>query len=150
MARSPKNKKKQKKDTWKDHNIRYTTPKMDEEPIYMAKLGKKGTAYPQEIQEELRNLAYDLWESGNSQQMEYDMTGGWVYNLRLIHNSERELWEKYLAKFDIDWVGAQWNKNTSASPPDSFSKDVQYRPIYVNEDVRTSPPDLARRHKDKC
>ncbi len=39
-----------------------------------------------------------------------------------------------MAKFEVDWVGAQWNKkNTSASPPDSFGEGVQYRPIYVKE-----------------
>ena len=66
--------------------------------------------------------------------MEYDMTDGWVYDLRLIATSERAVWEKYLAKFEVDWVGAQWNKTkTSTSPPDSFDEDVQYRPIYIKE-----------------
>ena len=97
----------------------------------MTKLGPKAglTPYPQEIQEELRTLA----ANGGSQQMEYDMTNGWVYTLRLIAEPEREKWEKPLAKFNVGWVGAQWNKNnTNASPPDTFD-DVQYRPIYFKE-----------------
>ena len=113
-----KKKTKRKKGTWKNHAERYTDAKMDEAPIYMTKLRKKSTqAYPQEIQEELRKLATRLQESGDSQQMEYDMTDGWVYNLRLIATSERELWEKYLAKYGVDWVGAQWNKNMAGTSP---------------------------------
>ena len=139
-----KKKTKRKKGTWKNHAERYTEAKMDEAPIYMTKLGKKSTeAYPQEIQEELRKLATRLQESGDSQQMEYDMTDGWVYNLRLIATSERELWEKYLAKYGVDWVGAQWNNMTGTSPPDSFDEDVMYRPIYIKEDHATEPMNLG-------
>ena len=132
MESAKKRKQKQdNKEAWKNHDEKYTAAKMDDGPVYMTKPRFKAglTPYPQEIQEELRTLA----ANGGSQQMEYDMTNGWVYTLRLIAEPEREKWEKYLAKFHVDWVGAQWGKNnTNASPPDTFD-DVQYRPIYLKE-----------------
>ena len=66
--------------------------------------------------------------------MEYDMTDGWVYKLRLIADEERTAWQPYLDKYGVDWVGAQWNKKTTdTSPPGSFDEDVQYRPIYIKD-----------------
>ena len=45
-----------------------------------------------------------------------------------VADSERTVWEQYLEKFEVDWVGSQWNKKTtSTSPPDSFDEDVQNR-----------------------
>ena len=124
---------KKKKKNRNEIPFTFTVEQMDEEPIYMtAPAHKAVTAYPQEVQEELRKLATCLQDSGDSQQMEYAMTDGGVYNLRLIADSERPLREKYLAKFAVDWVGAQWNKKmTITSPPDSFDEDVSYRPIFL-------------------
>ena len=62
------------------------------------------------------------------------MTDGWVYKLRLIAGEERTAWKRYLDKYEVDWVGAQWGaKNSSSTPPDSFDLEVAYRPIYIKD-----------------
>ena len=78
---------------------------------------------------------------GVSKDIEYNMTGGWMYKLRIFGGSEKDDWEEKLSeiravdgKSDGTLVGAQWDMNkATAEPPKEFEKGVKYRPIFLSE-----------------
>ena len=68
--------------------------------------------------------------------VQYDMTGGWVFRLRLFCDEEKPDWEEQLAKRATDddgsVVGAQWNvSQAKEEPPQTFEKGVKCRPSFV-------------------
>ena len=70
-----------------------------------------------------------------SQDVLYDMTGGWVYKLRLFSEEEKPDWDEELAtvvtKEDGAMVGAQWNTDKAKEePPQCFEEGVKYRPMF--------------------
>ena len=108
---------------------------MDEEsagPHYKVKLGKDTyETYPQEVQSTLRELAQVVEAQAEAREYEYDMTGGYIFTLRLFPPAEKERWAKVLGKHDEDdYVGAQWDKSkVSSKPPEVFDAKAQFRPI---------------------
>ena len=100
------------------------------------KLGKDNyELYPEEIQIKLR-ACWEQVQDGNSQNCEYDMTGGWLFNIRLFDDDEKPEWDEILTKMmgeDDGYVGAQWDMNKAKKdPPTSCEKGVQHRPVFVN------------------
>ena len=106
---------------------------------YCTRLGTNNTApHPVEIQTLLCERAEGLANRTGSQDLEYDMKGGWVYRLRLFSEEEKPRWEEQLASIiregDGEVVGAQWDmgKATSAAnPPTAFEEGVKYRPMFL-------------------
>ena len=136
-ATKKKKKKTKKGEAWKDWHEKYTIFDEDgaEEPYYITRLGKNElSAYPQEIQLQLLEKAPSACSS--SQDIEYDMGGGWIYKLRLFCEDEKKEWLEKLAgkstESDGSPVGAQWNtEHQKNDPPGVFDKDVQFRPIFL-------------------
>ena len=138
-------KKKQKTAGWKEWNDLYTPFDPDTQCItyfYTRISSKKLEYYPQEIQHKLLE-ASEASETGNaSKDIEYDMTNGWVFNLRIFGGSEQEDWEEKLSEIragdgkpDGTLVGAQWRmKEAMAEPPTVFEKGVKFRPIFYSGD----------------
>ena len=93
-----KKKQKGKKGACKEFRALYTDVAEDDDgPHYMVKLGKGMYAtYPQEIQDQLREMA-NVVEDG-AVELEYDMTGGYVFILRHFPESEKEAGGEVLAK----------------------------------------------------
>eukprot|EP00974_Lingulodinium_polyedra_P019315 1864453-Lingulodinium_polyedra.AAC.1 len=51
--------------------------------------------YPEEVQKELCAKWTQIREQGaGSQDFEYDMTGGWVFIVRLFHEEEKPAWRE--------------------------------------------------------
>ena len=71
--------------------------------------------------------------------MNYDMTGGYVYKLRLFNQEERASWETFLAKWhEPHFVGVQWKADrTNVVSPREFDPSVQYRPIRRDTNTQT-------------
>jgi len=138
-----KKKKKQKgasRKAWKVWRDAFPAANEDtDEPIYCVKLGTDTyEVYPQEIQEKLRAAADEVERGANSKTVEYDMTGGWVFNLRIFDAEEKNDWTSTLNKIlddgDVEPVGAQWDKNKATEdPPDTFLKGLTYRPILIKK-----------------
>ena len=104
------------------------------------KLGKgKYELYPEGIQQQLRIMYAQTVTDATSQEMEYDMTGGWVYKLRLFNQEERDSWETFLAKWhEPHFVGVQWKADrTNVVSPREFDPSVQYRPIRRDTNTQT-------------
>ena len=60
------------------------------EHIFAARTGKDASEFfPEEIQEALRAPCSTFQDGRASQQTEYDMTRGWVLNIRLISEDEK-------------------------------------------------------------
>ena len=80
----------------------------------------------------------DAHEEEVSQDIKYDMTGGWLFRLRIFGGSEKAEWEEKLSPIkakdgtpDGVLVGAQWDMNQATQdPPKEFEKGVKYRPIF--------------------
>ena len=123
--------------------------------MFGCKLGKNNyELYPEEIQQQLRTMYARTITDATSQEMEYDMTGGWVYKLRLFCQAERALWEDNLQKHrEPDFVGAQWKaSSTDKVPPREFDKAVQYRPILKDPKTQTQTgnEEMARAQIREC
>ena len=145
-AAEPGGKKKHKKksgSSWKEWSGKYTAIDSDKEEtrFYTRLGGQKVATYPQEIQEELLKATEESEAEGVSKDIVYDMTGGWLYKLRIFGGSEKECWEETLSEIragdgkpDGTLVGAQWKmKEAMAEPPKVFEKGVKYRPIFYSE-----------------
>ena len=140
-----KKKKKKGGSSWKEWNDKYSAIDPDKEhvtPYFYTRLGKKKIAYyPQEIQEELVKAQDEVEQQGVSKDIEYNMTGGWMYKLRIFGVSEKDKWEDKMSEVkagdgqpDGQLVGAQWDMNkATAEPPEEFEKGVKYRPIFLSE-----------------
>ena len=90
-ATKKKKEKTKKGEAWKDWHEKYTIFDEDgaEEPYYITRLGKNElSAYPEEIQLQLLEKAPSACSS--SQDIEYDMGGGWIYKLRLFCEDEKK------------------------------------------------------------
>ena len=118
---------------WKQFMERYTAVDEDDSagPHYKVKLGKDTyETYPQEVQTMLREMAQVVEAQTAAREMDYDMTGGFVFTLRLFPPAEKEWWAEVLGKHDeADYVGAQWDKSKGSPPRDVFDEKVQFRPI---------------------
>ena len=124
-------------------NWRETFTPFDEdeatEDYYYTRTGGKSTTiaiYPAEIQEKLRTAA--VWTPGwESRDIEYDMTDGWVYNIRLFSEEEQPGWTEQLASIvqdgDGELVGAQWSSTTASRDPGPgrFEETMKYRPVFL-------------------
>ena len=128
----------QKGERWKVWRETYTHFDEDKatEPYYYTRTGSASTAvYPAEIQEKLRLAAVDT--KYISQDVEYDMTDGWVYKIRLFSDEAKPDWNEQLAKIvtaeDGEVVGAQWNSTKALHEPGPgcFEEEVKYRPIFL-------------------
>ena len=73
----------------------YTLADMDsQEHIFAARTGNTSYEFfPEEIQDAFRVAYITCQGGGPSQQIVYDMTGGWVFNLRLIPVEEKPRWQ---------------------------------------------------------
>ena len=80
-------------EAWKEFNDKYTAAnEATDEPLFSVMLGKDNyEVYPQEIQIKLR-ACWEQVQDGNSQNCEYDMTGGWLFNIRLYDEREKREW----------------------------------------------------------
>ena len=137
--------KKKKTDGWKEWNELYTAFDPDKQCItyfYTRTSPKKLATYPQEIQHKLL-MASEASETDNaSKDIEYDMTQGWLYKLRIFGGSEQEHWNEKLSEIragdgrpDGKLVGAQWRmQEAMADPPKVFEKGVKFRPIFYSGD----------------
>ena len=82
----------------------------------------------------------DAHEEEVSQDIKYDMTGGWLFRLRIFGGSEKAEWEEKLSPIkakdgtpDGVLVGAQWNtEEAEQEPPKVFGNRVKYRPIFYH------------------
>ena len=136
---------------WKEWKEKYTafTVDMGLPGCFYTRLGEKQvSAYPLEIQEKLSKALDAKDKDKTSQDVEYDMTGGWVFNLRIISDTEMPAWKEKLSdvkaadgKQDGRLVGAQWDKNQATMDPrESFEKGVRYRPIFIIQDFSKVGP----------
>ena len=85
----------------------------------------------------------DVDIDGASMDVEFDMTGGWVYTCRIFGGDEKRRWEDQLSEVraapgqpaDGTLVGAQWrpDEESMVEPPDEFDTGVKYRPIFLTE-----------------
>ena len=108
--------------------------------VFKTLLGKcQYEYYPEEVQKELRDLWKDIQENGKaSQQLVYDMIGGWVFVVRLFHENEKQCWYERVwdeKNYSGKIIGAQWDKNKATpdpGPPWEFEAGVQYRPVYLD------------------
>ena len=140
-AKKKSKKASQKGDGWKNWRETFTPFDEDEatEDYYYTRTGSKSTTiaiYPAEIQEKLRKAA--VWTPGwESRDIEYDMTDGWVYNIRLFSEEEQKDWGEQLARImteeDGELVGAQWNSTKAVLDPGPgcFEETVKYRPVFL-------------------
>ena len=143
-AAEPGGKKPRKKksgSSWKEWSGKYTAFDSDKEETtrFYTRLGEqKVSTYPQEIQEELLKATDESEADKASKDIVYDMTRGWLYNLRIFGGSEKEEWEEMLSEIragdgkpDGTLVGAQWKMTEGmAEPPKVFEKGVKFRPIF--------------------
>ena len=125
-------------DNWAEWRKRYKPADETKLPLYYACTGKdQYENYPEEIQEALRELG--ALDTEESHEIEYDMTDGWLFKIRLFKASEGPAWEEIFAtgKFKDGWIGAQWDANKATKkPPEEFDshKVVKYRPVYCKLD----------------
>ena len=134
-------KKKKKGSGWKEWRTKYTDFDKDDTEYFYTRLGGSQTiVYPQEIQEELLKAKDARDSEGVSQDKVYDMTGGYVYKLRIFGGTEQADWEEKLSEIKAAdgqkdegiLVGAQWDmKRAKYEPPETFEKEVKYRPIFL-------------------
>ena len=137
--------KKKKGAAWKEWSEKYTAIEPDKRttsPLFWTRLGGQQVEfYPIEIQERLVKAKVAVDADGESKDIEYDMTGGWMYKLRIFGVSEKDKWEDKMSEVkagdgqpDGQLVGAQWDMNkATAEPPEEFEKGVKYRPIFLSE-----------------
>ena len=135
-------KKRKKGGAWKAWRETYTTFEEDKatEPYYYTRTGSTTIAiYPAEIQEKLRSAAENTCGGFVSQDVEYDMTDGWVYKIRLFNEVEKPHWIELLAKVataeDGELVGAQWDNTKATRDPGlgGFEEQVKYRPVFLRD-----------------
>ena len=139
---------KYRKKTWAAFNDMYQPAIESNEDIFCAKLDHKYEYYPEQIQQKLRTMYGRIQETDTSQQMEYDMTDGWVFQLRLFNHAERDEWLSTLQKHgELEYVGGQWRPrfNLNWEPPSNFDPDVQYRPILIRPMTRTQQSDTGKK-----
>ena len=125
---------------WKVWRETYTVFDEDNatEPYYYTRTGSTSTAvYPVEIQAKLHIAA--LMTRMQSEDVEYDMTDGWVYKIRLFSEVEKPHWNELLAKVataeDGEVVGAQWDSTKATRDPGlgGFEEQVKYRPVFLRD-----------------
>ena len=94
-------------------------------------------------------MAGEVSQVKESRDVEYDMTGGWVFNLRLFSEEEQELWKDVLSNHEEHApIGAQWNlKEVENQPPATFDKHVKFRPIFLKATDEKPPPRLCSEGK---
>ena len=137
-----KKKKKKKGKAWKAWKEKYTSFKGDRTPYFYTHLdGKKVSPYPEEIQEQLKKAKDESDDADQTVDIEYDMTDGWMYKLRIFGSSEKARWEEKFGITAADGepdgtlVGAQWNMDKGKGEPrDGFEAGVKYRPIFQTDD----------------
>ena len=90
------------------------------------------------MQEALRVAYSTIQDGGPSQQIEYDMTGGWVFNIRLISEDEKPRWQDKMKdtdqadEGDVPFIGAQWDaRKATHQPPDAFDEHVKYQSVII-------------------
>ena len=149
-----KSKRKKKGAAWKEFYEKYTDFDAEKNKLgcaFYTKLGpKEVSVYPTEIQHKLLTAWREAGGYNTSQDVEYDMTQGWMYTLRIFGGDERVLWDEKLSELpsgmEDKLVGAQWDATkVKKDPPLDFDPKVKYRPIYmkdsdlVEDDKPTSP-----------
>ena len=79
----------------------------------------------------------DAHEEEVSQDIKYDMTGGWLFRLRIFGGSEKAEWEEKLSPIkakdgtpDGVLVGAQWDMNHDTGPPEGVRKRSEVPPDF--------------------
>ena len=95
---------------------------------------------PEAIQEELRAKYKNTLEGGPSQQIVYDMTGGWAFKIKLISDAGKPEWqetwnESYKDEVgDVEFVGAQLDANKAKhQPPGVFGGSVKHRAVIIKK-----------------
>ena len=140
-ASSKPKRKKKPSEAWKEWYDTYTIHDTEKsrDPYFYTRLGPKEiSVYPTEIQEPLR-AAFELASSGTSHSIEYDMTGGYIYKLRIFGGEEKEAWVKKLSEIksaepeEGTSVGAQWDISKDGDPPRVFGEKVRYRPTFISD-----------------
>ena len=137
-------KSRKKKGSWKEWHEKFTDFDLakDNGPYYYTRLGvKQVSAYPVEIQEQLKKAKDESDDADQTVDIEYDMTDGWMYKLRIFGSSEKARWEEKFGITAADGepdgilVGAQWDMNKGKGEPrDGFEKGVKYRPNFQTDD----------------
>ena len=103
------------------------------EPYFWVLREQERVIYPQEIQLALTDALHRVTQE-RGQQVEYDMTGGRVYTLRLCAKAVLEKVEGAKAE-DAELVGIQVNTATSEVKQDEpllFVENVPYRLIFLS------------------
>ena len=82
--------------------------------------------YPEEIQVALRGAYRTIQRGGPPQQIEYDITGGLVFNAMLVSVEEKPCWQNTMNESnndddgDVPFIGTQWNAHKAThQPPDA-------------------------------
>ena len=96
--------------------------------------------YPVEIQEALRVPYSTIQEGGPSQEIVYDMTGGWAFTINFLAVEETPRWQDQMKgtykydEADVPFIGAQWDAHKAThQPPDAFDDHAQYRSVIVRK-----------------
>ena len=131
---------KKKSKSWKEWSEKYEIfdPSSETDPYFYTRLGPKQVEpYPKQIQDKLQEAMERCKDESVSQTIEYDMTGGWKFKLRIFCEDEKTLWEDQLRQHtkesDGVLVGAQWDIEPATIEPPPFETDVTYRPIFLSE-----------------